>query len=104
MPRHVEFQVIWDSEQALTRGRQSDTEGTDLIVRNIVVCAHSLYLHWTQHPANIINDFYVSCSSLDTKSASSSIMAAEVSHLFQLEQFGGLHQVLQLECTFRHVV
>jgi hypothetical protein len=35
-----------------------------LIIRDIIICAHALYLHGTEHPANVIDDFYVRRRSL----------------------------------------
>ncbi len=42
---------------------------TNLVVRNVVVGAHTLYLSWCQHPPYIVDDFYVSRGCLNDVSA-----------------------------------
>lgn len=37
---------------------------THFVISNVIVRAHSLNLHGTEHPANIVNDFYISRSGL----------------------------------------
>lgn len=32
---------------------------TNLVICNVIISAHALNLHWTEHPANVVNDFYV---------------------------------------------
>jgi len=80
-------------------------ENAHLIISNVIVRAHSLNLHWTQHPANVVNDLDISSRGLMRWSVLKIKEMVEGSrYLLQLQQFSGLHQVLQLKGSFWHVV
>ncbi len=84
----------------------TSNKATNLIISNIIVRAHPLNLHGTQHPTHVIDNFYVGRGGLESGDIRER-MAKKVSrcpYLFQLQQFGGLHQMLQLQCPFWHVM
>ena len=58
-----------------------------LVICDVVVGTHALYLCRCEYPANIVDDLNVGSG-----------------RFLELEQLGGLHQVLELEGALRHVM
>jgi len=59
------FQAISGSKIVISDVHRRRRDKTPyLVISNIVIRAHALYLHWTEHPANIVNDFNVRGSGL----------------------------------------
>jgi hypothetical protein len=61
MPQHEGFQVKWDS--VIHVRFWTETKGIGMfyfVISNIIVHAHALYLHRTEHPTNIVDNFYIS--------------------------------------------
>jgi len=63
-PQHVEFQAILGSNFHISNLHTKVCQISYLVISNIIVGTHALYLHRTEHPANVIDVFNVSGSGL----------------------------------------
>ena len=105
--RHGGFQVILGSNIHISDLHIAKLcQISYLEVSNIIVRAHALYLHRTEHPANIIDVFNVSRSGLwrIIMSKVYGILKPWPPYFLQLEELGDLHQVLQLQSSLWHAV
>ena len=105
--RHGGFQVILGSNIQISDLHIARVcQNSHLVISNIIVRAHALYLHRTEHPADVVNNLYVGSSGLYIKNESiiGSAKSFQITHFLQLKELGGLHQVLQLQSSLWHAM